>query len=73
MLEGAIWKQNDRLGGQGFHSKVSWSYFLLDKAELENCDWCLLGFLESEVFPVNAGQLGFGLVMCMGHFVSPSV
>ena len=27
----------------------------LAKAEVESCHWCLLGFLDSEAFPVSLG------------------
>lgn len=39
LLEEAIWTQNDWLGGQESDQKVSGSYSLLAKAELETCDW----------------------------------
>lgn len=38
------------LGGQGFPYKAGRSYFLgkgeLAKAKLEDCDWCMSGFLD---------------------------
>lgn len=50
---------HDWLGGQGFPYKASRSYFLgsgkLAIAELEDCDWYLLGFLDSEAFSVSSG------------------
>ena len=51
----------------GISYKASRSSFLrwgeMAKAELQDCDWCVLGFLDSEVFPMSAGWLRFRFVM----------
>ena len=38
-------------------------YAKLAKAKSEDCYWCMLGFLDREVFPVSAGCLRYRFVM----------
>lgn len=56
-------QQHDRLGGCGVLYKVGRTCFLgwgeLAKAEMEDCVWCVLGFLDNEAFPLRAGWLRF--------------
>lgn len=79
LRRGSTDTEHDCLGGQGLSGKASKSCFLqegeLTKAKLEDCDWYMLGFLDSEVFPLSVCQLWFRFGVClnfMGSYIQIS-
>lgn len=66
---------HDWLEGQGFPYKTSTSSCLgsdkLSQAELEDRDWGIPDFLDSEAFPISSGWLRFRFVTWAGSLGRP--